>query len=350
MKGKFILENGMTFEGRVFGHISDSVGEVVFTTSPMGYTEIISDPSFFNKIVIMTSPLVGNNGIILDDMESRKVWPMGLIIREVPSLSGSDSYDLFLEGILKEHSVVGMEGIDTRHLTKLVRRNPSMKAIITSNDLSQEEIEEKFQNASLHGSWQAVSCKKKYSVPSEKGVKRIGVLDFGVKKSFLASLLSLGCDLVVLPWDTSSDELLSLNLDALILSDGPEDPLGISEVVSRIKNFLGELPLLGVSLGYKLLSLALGGEVAHLTPSSRNVKIPVKDLDKNMIFTVSRNRTYMVSNLPQGCTSTHENLMDNNSEAFLDKNIKVMGVNFNPEGSPGPVEGSYVLQEFLNII
>ncbi len=185
MKGKLILENGMSFEGKIFGELGDSVGELVFNTGMTGYQELLTDPSYYGQIVVMTYPMVGNYGINLEDMESDGIKLKGFIIKEDAKLPNNFRCEMTLDGFLRQHKVVGFKGVDTRHLTKIIREEGAMKALITAKELTQKEINEYFENFSNTDAVERVSTKEIYEIPGEG--KRIGVVDFGVKKNILRS-------------------------------------------------------------------------------------------------------------------------------------------------------------------
>ncbi len=348
MKAKLILENGMAFEGKAFGYLKESVGELVFNTGMTGYQELLTDPSYYGQIVVMTYPLMGNYGINLEDLESDGVKVRGFVIKEDAKLPNNFRCELTLDGYLKQHKVMGFKGVDTRHLTKIIRENGSMRAIITTEDLTQKELKEKFGSFCNKNAVATVSCEKKYHIPG-KG-KKIGVLDFGVKRNILRSFEARGCDITVFPFGTTAEEILDHDLDAIFLSNGPGDPADLTETIEEIKKMVGKLPIIGICLGHQLLAWALGGSTAKLKYGHRGCNHPVKDLTKNKIFITSQNHGYVIDKMPECMEVTHVNLNDNSIEGMMSKDLKILCVQYHPEAWPGPKDSGYIFDDFLELI
>lgn len=348
MKAKLILENGMAFEGKAFGYLKESVGELVFNTGMTGYQELLTDPSYYGQIVVMTYPLMGNYGINLEDLESDGVKVRGFVIKEDAKLPNNFRCELTLDGYLKQHKVMGFKGVDTRHLTKLIRDNGSMRAVITTEDLTQKELKERFNGFCNKNAVATVSTKERYHIPGTG--KKIGVMDFGVKKNILRSFEARGCDITVFPFGTTADEILSHDLDAIFLSNGPGDPAELTETIEEIKKMVGKLPIIGICLGHQLLAWALGGSTAKLKFGHRGCNHPVKDLNKNKIFITSQNHGYVIDKMPESMEVTHINLNDNSIEGMMSKDLKIMCVQYHPEAWPGPKDSGYIFDDFLELI
>ncbi len=348
MNGKLILENGLTFNGTIFGTLGESVGELVFNTGMTGYQELLTDPSYEGQIVVMTYPLIGNYGINLDDLESDGVKVRGFVIKEEAKLPNNFRCEITLEGFLRQHNIVAFKGIDTRYLTKVIRDNGSMKAIITDRDLTQSEIKERFESFNNDDAVSKVSTKLIYEIKGE-GL-RIGVFDFGVKKNILRNFQKRGCHLVVFPWDTPADIVKNYNLDGIFLSNGPGDPAKLTGVIENIKKFVGKLPIVGICLGHQLLAWALGGTTKKLKYGHRGCNHPVKDLEKNRIFITSQNHGYVVDKVPESMKITHINLNDNSIEGMKSDELKIACVQYHPEAWPGPSDSEYLFDDFLDII
>lgn len=348
MKGKLILENGMCFDGKIFGELKECVGELVFNTGMTGYQETLTDPSYHGQIVVMTYPLIGNYGINLDDMESSKIQVKGFVISEDAKLPNNFRCEITLEGFLKQNGIVAFKGVDTRHLTKIIREEGAMKAIISKKELTQKEIQEIFKGYSNLDAVEQVSTKEKYTIPGPG--KRIAVYDFGIKRNIIRSFEKRGVHQIVVPWNTSAEEILELNVDGVFLSNGPGDPATMSNVIEEIKKLIGLKPIVGICLGHQLLAWAMGGTTTKLKYGHRGCNHPVKDLEKNRIFITSQNHGYVVDKVPEDMEVTHINLNDNSIEGMRSKKYNIMCVQYHPEAYPGPSDSNYLFDEFLKVI
>lgn len=328
MKGKLILENGKVFEGKIFGELADSVGEISFNTGMTGYQEMLTDPAGHGMMMVMTYPMIGNYGINTEDMESDKVQLKALIIKEDAKLPNNFRCEMTLDGFLRQYNVTGFKGIDTRYLTQIIRDNGSMKAIITAEDLTKKEIQERFNSFSNKNAVSEVSCKEKYEIKGEG--KRIGVLDLGVKKSTLAYLESQGFNVVVFPYNTKAEEILNENLSALVVSNGPGNPADLTETIEELKKVIGKISVFGEVLGHQVIALVLGGKVAKLKYGHRG-GYPVRDMAAGKIITTSQNAGYVVEELPEGMEMTHQGVNVKTIEGMKNDDLKVVGVQFMPD-------------------
>ncbi|WP_410208365.1 carbamoyl phosphate synthase small subunit [Fusobacterium sp.] len=348
MKGKLILENGMSFEGKIFGELNETVGELVFNTGMTGYQEVLTDPSYCGQIVVMTYPMIGNYGINLEDMESDKIYMKGFVIKEDAKLPNNFRCEMTLDGFLRQNKIVAFKGVDTRELTKIIREQGAMKAIITADDLTEKEIMERFGKYDNKDAVSIVSTSKIYEIPGNG--KKIGIMDFGIKRNILRSFKKRGCHMVVFPWNTTAEEMMKYDLDGLFLSNGPGDPANLTGVINEIKKIVGKMPIVGICLGHQLLAWALGGTTTKLKYGHRGCNHPVKDLEKNKIYITSQNHGYVVDKVPESMEVTHINLNDNSIEGMRSKDLRIMCVQYHPEAWPGPSDSDYLFDDFLKVI
>lgn len=345
MKAKLILENGMVFEGKAFGHLKDSVGEVVFTTGMTGYQEVLTDPSYYGQIVTMTYPLIGNYGINLEDMESDGPKVKGFIVREKCNIPNNFRCELELDDYLKQHNIIGLEGIDTRALTKVLRNNGTMRGIIALEELDQKEIDEKIGAYSNKEAVKNVTTNDTYTI--EGTGKHVAIMDFGIKKNIIRCFQKRGCKLTVFGADAKAEDILAVNPDLVFLSNGPGDPTDVPESIENIKKLIGKKPIVGICLGHQLLCLALGGTTTKLKFGHRGCNHPVKDLETNKVTITSQNHGYVVDKLPEDVVATHMNINDGTIEGMKHKTLPIFSVQFHPEASAGPKDSEYIFDKFM---
>ncbi|SFC68796.1 glutamine-hydrolyzing carbamoyl-phosphate synthase small subunit [Clostridium uliginosum] len=345
MKANLILENGMVFEGKAFGYLKESVGEVVFTTGMTGYQEVLTDPSYYGQIVTMTYPLIGNYGINLEDMESDSIKVSGFIVREKCDLPSNFRCELELEDFLKQGKVIGLEGIDTRALTKVLRNSGTMRGIIALEDVDDEHVKEKIEGFSTKEAVKTVSTKTVYTI--EGTGKHVAIMDFGIKNNIIRNFKKRNCKLTVFPATATAEEILSVNPDLVFLSNGPGDPEDLDFAIENIKKLVGKKPIVGICLGHQLLGLALGGKTAKLKFGHRGCNHPVKDLEANIVHITSQNHGYVVETLPDDIEVTHVNINDGTVEGMKHKTLPIYSVQFHPEASAGPKDSEYVFDKFL---
>ncbi|MGL5351747.1 MAG: carbamoyl phosphate synthase small subunit [Clostridium sp.] len=345
MKAKLILENGMIFEGKAFGHLKDSVGEVVFTTGMTGYQEVLTDPSYYGQIVTMTYPLIGNYGINLEDMESDSPKVRGFIVREKCNFPNNFRCEMDLEDFLKQNKIIGLEGIDTRALTKVLRNHGTMKGIITLEAETLEEVSDRVKAFSNKEAVSIVSTKEAYTI--EGSGKHVAIMDFGIKTNIIRNFKKRGCKLTVFPMTASAEEVLAVNPDLVFLSNGPGDPEDLTEVIENIKKIVGVKPIVGICLGHQLLGLTLGGKTAKLKFGHRGCNHPVKDLEENKVHITSQNHGYVVETLPQDVVATHLNINDGTIEGMKHSKLPIFSVQFHPEAAAGPQDSEYIFDKFM---
>ncbi len=351
IKAELILENGARFKGNAFGYIKETVGEVVFTTSMTGYQETMTDPSFAGQIVTMTYPLVGNYGINLEDMESDRPYLKGFVVREKCDLPNNWRCEMELEGFLRQYKIMGLEGIDTRALTRCLRDNGTMKGIITTRvgDLTASQIKQKFDTYTNKDAVKEVTPKEKY-VMSGSGT-HLAVLDCGIKRGILRDLNKRGCKLTVFPAFTSAEEILDTNADALFLGNGPGNPKDIPEVIETVRKLIESgKPVLGICLGHQLISLALGCNTSRLKFGHHGGNHPVKDLNTKRVYITSQNHEFVVSDLSDDVEATFINVNDGSIEGIRHKSKPVYSIQFHPEAAPGPLDTQFLFDRFLKFI
>ncbi|MDP4090129.1 MAG: carbamoyl phosphate synthase small subunit [Bacillota bacterium] len=347
MKAKLILENGMAFEGRAFGYLEETVGEVVFNTGMTGYQEVLTDPSYYGQIVTMTYPLMGNYGLNLEDAESKSPKVKGFIVREACDYPNNFRCEIKLEDYLKNNKIMALEKIDTRALTKILRSSGTMKGIITLEELSDSYIAEKLQAFSNETAVKKVTTEKVYTI--EGSGKHVAIMDFGIKANIIRSFQHRGCKLTVFPADTGYNDILEVNPDLIFLSNGPGDPEDLPESIENIRKLIGKKPMVGICLGHQLLALALGGKTAKLKFGHRGCNHPVKDLEENRVYITSQNHGYYVKEMPQNVKITHVNIHDGTVEGMRHTTLPIYSVQFHPEACPGPRDVDGIFDKFLAV-
>jgi carbamoyl-phosphate synthase small subunit len=362
------LEDGTIFEGTSFGAPGERMGEVVFNTSMAGYQEILTDPSYKGQIVTMTYPLIGNYGVNEDDVESIKPHVEGFIIRENSPIHSNWRAQDSLSRFLKSHGILGIEGVDTRALTKHIRTAGAMKAIISTEDMNMDRLIEKAKaSPGLIGRdlVKEVTCLAPYPWESRLPAPfpppfasrdrrhRVIAMDFGVKHNILRLLESLGCDITVVPASTTADEILSLHPDGIVLSNGPGDPEGVPYAIETARELIGQKPILGICLGHQILGLALGGRTYKLKFGHHGANHPVKDLKKGKVSITAQNHGFCVdidSLSDEEIELTHVNLNDQTVEGMRHRKLPIISIQFHPEASPGPHDALYLFEDFIGMM
>lgn len=353
-KGYLVLGNGMVFEGTVIGEPGHIGGEVVFNTSMTGYQEILTDPSYAGQIITMTYPLIGNYGLCEGNFESRGVYARGLIVRESCPTPSHYEKRWDLDSFLREQGVMGLSGIDTRMVTRVLRNHGTMGGVLTCELMELPAlIEEARQAASVLESDLVMQVTRSSIERFGDGSKRVAVYDFGSKHSIVSSLVSRGCQVYAVPADTPSAEVMELEPDGLVLSNGPGDPRACGYAVREIKQLLGQLPIMGICLGHQILGLALGGSTYKLTFGHRGANHPVKDLRTNKVFITAQNHGYALhadSLAESGTRVIFSNLNDNTVEGIENPGLRAFSVQYHPEAAPGPEDSAYLFDEFIAML
>ena len=342
MKAYLILENGTVFEGTQFGAVTEESGELVFTTTMGSYMETLTDPCYYGQILVQTYPLIGNYGMIKTDMESSKVHLKGYIVREMCDAPANFRCEGLLEDFLKEEGIMGICGIDTRQITKILREEGTMKAIITTNP------DAKIGDCDIKDAVNAVSTKESYTVG--EGNKKVALLDLGTTKSSAVPFTNRGASVTVLPYNTKADELLSY--DALYISDGPGNPEDYKEVSDTLAEVFGKLPIFATGLGHQLLAMSQGAKIEKLPYGHRGANQPVKKIDSGRVYITAQNHGYTVQRdtLPAFAEVTYENLNDKSVEGIIYNGKNAVSLQFRPCEGEGPNETGFLFDKFFEMM
>ena len=389
MKAILALSDGTVFEGEQFGATGEAIGEVVFNTSMTGYQEVLTDPSYKGQIVTMTYPLIGNYGCNEADVESIGPQVEGFVVREYSAYHSNWRSKWSLDTYLSEHSIIGIQGIDTRALTRRLRVHGVMNGCLSTEDLNPESLVAKAR--AWHGlvGWdlvQRVTCPNPYAwqnsyqssvishqlkeallndnlltdnrkvfrrktEPTTDNYKVIA-LDFGIKYNILRQLTEHGCEVQVVPAQTPVEDILAAEPDGVFLSNGPGDPMPVDYAIKTIQGLMGKKPLFGICLGHQLLGLALGGKTYKLKFGHRGANQPVKHLETDRVEITSQNHGFCVDidSLPNSVDITHINLNDDTLEGIQHREYPLFSVQYHPEASPGPHDASYLFSRFTEMM
>lgn len=363
-KAVLLLEDGTFFHGEALGAGGEAFGEVVFNTSITGYQEVLTDPSYRGQIVTMTYPLIGNCGIVPEDNESRGAWLAGFVVRESSARRSSWRSTMDLAAWLREQGVVGIQGIDTRALTRHLRVNGSKHGVVSSVDLDATSLARKLGLAPRivgRDLVAEVSCPAPYewtepafgeSPPGEAKYHAV-VIDCGVKYNILRRLVSSGCRVTVVPASTEASRILSMRPDGVVLSNGPGDPEPLSYAIRTTHSLVGKVPIFGICLGQQILGLALGGRTYKLKFGHHGGNHPVKETATGRIAITTQNHGFNVdmdSLVHPGTRATHVNLYDGTTEGLENRDMDFFSVQYHPEAGPGPHDASYLFSRFTNMM
>jgi carbamoyl-phosphate synthase small subunit len=348
------LEDGRSFTGTGFGAKGTTVGELVFNTSMTGYQEILTDPSYAGQIVTLTYPEIGNYGTNDEDVESRKIFARGLVVRHLSRRYSNWRGQISLDEFLKKHNIVGIAEVDTRAITKHIRDKGAMRcAISTEHGSSDDVVELALKSAMMEGAdfTKEVTTPETYS--RGKGKYRVAVVDYGIKNNIVNQLVSTNMTVDVYRCDASAQQILSKNPDGIFLSNGPGDPAACTDIIEEVKKLIdSRKPIFGICLGHQLLSLALGAKTYKLKFGHRGGNQPVKDLTTGKVEITCQNHGFAVdaTTLPECMSLTHVNLNDQSVEGFSHKTLPIIAVQYHPEASPGPHDSNYLFERFYELI
>lgn len=391
MKAFLVLEDGTVFEGTHIGADKEIISEIVFNTSMAGYLEVLTDPSYAGQAVCMTYPLIGNYGICRDDMESRRAWPDGFIVRELSRIPSNFRCDCTIQQFLEENDVPGIAGIDTRALTKILREKGTMNGMITTNEnYDLEEILPKLKEYTTGKVVEKVTCAEKFTVQPttdlaqngplsgsarfdkeayEKGVRepkpalvkelngaglKVALMDFGAKTNIARSLAERGCEVTVYPALTTAEEIIAAAPDGIMLSNGPGDPKECESIIKEIKKLYdSDIPIFAICLGHQLMALATGADTHKMKYGHRGGNHPVKDLATGRVYISSQNHGYVVDtdNLdPAVAVPAFVNVNDGTNEGLAYTGKNIFTVQFHPEACPGPQDSGYLFDRFIKMM
>lgn len=391
MKAFLILEDGTVFEGTHIGALREVISEIVFNTSMAGYPEVLTDPSYAGQAVCMTYPLIGNYGVCREDMESRRAWPDGFIVRELSRLPSNFRCDMTIQEFLAENDVPGIAGIDTRALTKILREKGTMNGMITTDENYRiDEVLPRLKAYTTGKVVDVVTCREKYTLRGAReltdngplsgsarfvkedyarGIRekrpsmvralngaglKVALLDLGAKDNIAGSLAARGCDVTVYPAHTKAQEIIDDRPDGIMLSNGPGDPKECAEVIEEIRKLYDtDIPIFAICLGHQLMALATGADTYKMKYGHRGGNHPVKDLKTGRVYISSQNHGYVVDMNrldPKVATPAFINVNDGTNEGLSYTGKNIFTVQFHPEACPGPQDSGDLFDRFIDMM
>ena len=348
-----VLENGTVFEGKSFGAEKETTGELVFTTAMTGYLETLTDPSYFGQVVLQTFPLIGNYGVIRSDFETPTPALNGYIVREWCQAPSNFRCEGNLDTFLKEKNVPGICGIDTRALTRIVREYGVMTCRIQYTPEVTDDLLAEMKNYVITDAVESTTITEKETFPVDNAKYHVVLMDFGAKHNIGRELNKRGCSLTVVPAGTAAEEVLALNPDGVMLSNGPGDPAKNTAVIAELKKLSDSgVPMFGICLGHQLLALARGAQTEKLKYGHRGANQPVKELASGKVYITSQNHGYAVvsDSLPSDAVVSYVNGNDNTCEGVSYTDIPAFSVQFHPEAHGGPLDTSFLFDRFLGMM
>ena len=346
------LEDGLVLEGKAFGYDVDAEGELVFNTAMTGYQEVLTDPSYKGQMVVMTYPHIGNYGVVDGDEESNNIWVEAFIVKELCRKFYKYNSQKDVDTYLREYKIPGIEGIDTRFLTRHIRENGSLKAVISSVEKNRDVLVDRAKESpGLEGRdlVKDVSCKSSFHFGEKRNKPLCIAYDLGGKRAIF-NQLSERFDLEIVPCTESAEAVLDKNPNLVFLSNGPGDPSALDYVITNIKKILGKIPIVGICLGHQILAQVLGGETYKLKFGHHGVNHPVRKTSGSQVDITSQNHSFSVdlNTLPKNVEVTHLNLNDMTCEGLISEELRVCSVQYHPEASPGPHDARKLFDYFFD--
>lgn len=391
MKAFLILEDGTVFEGIHIGANKEIISEIVFNTSMAGYLEVLTDPSYAGQAVCMTYPLIGNYGVCREDMEARRAWPDGFIVRELSRMASNFRKDITIQEFLEEQGIPGIAGIDTRALTKILREKGTMNGMITTNEAYDlKAVLPKLKEYTTGKVVEKVTCSHKYEIKGSETLeqngplsgsarfvpedytqgkremrpsitrklngigKKVALLDLGAKDNIANSLAQRGCDVTVYPALTKAEEIIADKPDGIMLSNGPGDPKECESIIEEIRKlYETDIPIFAICLGHQLMALATGADTFKMKYGHRGGNHPVKDLETGRVYISSQNHGYVVDMDkldPKIAVPAFINVNDGTNEGLSYTGKNIFTVQYHPEACPGPQDSSYLFDRFIKMM
>ena len=351
---KLVLANGKVFYGIGFGSKKDVIAEIVFNTSMVGYQEILSDSSYCGQMVCMTYPLIGNYGITDEDYESKSIKMSGFVVREYNDSPSNFRATKTLGDVMEENDCAGISNVDTREIARIIRDNGSQLAMITDIDTPDEECLKVLRSRDFdHDQLERVSTKKVWYSRTANPIYTICAIDCGIKMNIVREFNKFGCNVVVLPYTSTFEEVMKYNPDGLFISNGPGNPEDAKEVIELVKNAKGKLPIFGICLGHQIIGLAYGAKTYKMKFGHRGANHPVKNLINNTIEITSQNHSFAIDKESLKNTDleiTHINVIDNELEGMRDVKNNVISIQYHPESAAGPEDSEYLFKQFIDLL